>query len=91
MAGTGVLAVFVATVAMPSSFKGTSWAIALAGTLTVALISAVNFALDSGFKWLLLAPAVIWLAGLVLHVAGRGRVFAQSQAIEAGETTMEPP
>ena len=54
-------------------------------------MSAVNFALDSDFKWLLLVPAMIWLAGLVLHVAGRGRVFAQSQAIEAGKTTMEPP
>ena len=71
MAGTGVLAVFVATVAMPSSFKGTSWAIALAGALTVALMSAINFVLDSDFKWLLLLPAAIWLAGFVLHVAGR--------------------
>lgn len=71
MAGTGVLAVFVATVAMPSSFKGTSWAIALAGALTVALMSAINFVLDSDFKWLLLFPAAIWLAGFVLHVAGR--------------------
>ena len=39
-----------------------------AGVLTVALMSATNFALDSDFRWLLLAPAVIWLAGLVLHV-----------------------
>lgn len=56
---------------MPSSFKGTSWAIALAGTLTVALMSAINFVINSGFKWLLLLPAAIWLAGFVLHAAGR--------------------
>ena len=71
MAGAGVLMVFVAAVAMPSVLKGTSWAIALAGALTVALMSVINFALDSDFKWLLLAPASIWLAGLVLHITGR--------------------
>ena len=71
MAGAGVLTVFVATVVMPSMLHGTTWAIALAGALTVALMSVTNFALDSDFKWLLLAPALIWLAGLVLHVTGR--------------------
>lgn len=71
MAGAGVLAVFVATVAMPPNLPGSSWAIALAGLLTVALMSVTNFALDSDFKWLLLSPPAIWLAGLVLHVTGR--------------------
>jgi hypothetical protein len=66
MAGAGVLTVFVAIVAMPSRLKGTSWAIALAGALTVALMSATNFALESDFKWLLPVPAATWLAGLVL-------------------------
>ena len=54
MAGAGVLTVFVATVAMPSMLQGTLWAIALAGAFTVALMSVTNFALNSGFKWLLL-------------------------------------
>ena len=70
-AGTGVLTVFVATVAMPRRLEGTSRAIALSGLLTVALMSPTNFALDSDFKWFLLVPAVVWLAGLVLYVAGR--------------------
>ena len=73
IAGTGVLTVFVAWVAMPSGLKGTSWVIALAGVLTVALMSVTNFALNSDFRWLLLAPALVWLAGLVLHVASRRR------------------
>lgn len=71
MAGAGVLTVFVASVAMPSRLKGTSWAIALAGALTVALMSAVNFVLDSDFRWLLLVPALIWLAGVTLHLTRR--------------------
>ena len=70
MASTGVLTVFVATVAMPPRLKGASWAIALSGVLTVALMSATNFALHSDFRWLLLVPALVWLAGLVFHIAG---------------------
>jgi len=70
MTGVGVLTVFVATAAMPSRLKGTSWAIALAGALTVALMSATNFALDSDFKWLLLFPVLSWLVGLVFYIAG---------------------
>ena len=71
MASAGVLTVFVATAAMPPRLKGTSWAIGLSGVLTVALMSATNFALSSDFRWLLLVPALTWLAGLVLYIAGR--------------------
>ena len=70
MAGAGVLTVFVATVALPPRLKGTSWAIALSGALTVALMSATNFALYSDFRWLLLVPALVWLAGLVFYISG---------------------
>ena len=69
MAGAGVLTVLVATVVMPARLKGTSWALALAGVLTVTLMSAT--ALRSDFRWLLLVPALVWIAGLVLFVKGR--------------------
>ena len=71
MAGTGVLTVFAACVAMPSQWKATSWAIAVSGVLTVALMSAINFGVHSDFRWPLLVPALVWLAGFVLHVARR--------------------
>jgi hypothetical protein len=71
MAGAGALTVFVASTAMPLRSKGTSWAIAFSGALTVALMSASNFALHSDFRWLLLIPALVWLAGLALYVARR--------------------
>ena len=70
MAGTGVLTVFMATVAMPPRLKGTSWAIGLSGALTVVLMSATNFALYSDFRWLLFVPALVWLAGLAAYMAG---------------------
>ena len=71
MAGTGVLTVFAGCVAMPSRWRGTSWAIAMSGVLTVALMSAINFDLHSDFRWLLLVPALVWLAGFVLHISRR--------------------
>lgn len=71
MAGAGVLTLFVAVVAMPSRMKGTSRAVALSGVLTVALMSAINFALASDFQWLLLIPALVWLAGFIAYVADR--------------------
>jgi hypothetical protein len=73
IAGTGVLIVFLAWVAMPIGLKGTSSVIALTGALTVALMSVTNFALNSDFRWLLLVPVLVWLAGLVVHVARRRR------------------
>jgi hypothetical protein len=69
MAGAGVLTLFVVRVAMPLRWMGTSWAIAISGALTVALMSATNFALDYDFKWLLLAPALAWLAALAIFTA----------------------
>jgi len=71
IASTGVLAVLVAAVAMPARRNGTSWAIGLSGGFSVALMSAANFALRSDFRWMLLVPALLWLAGLVLYVAKR--------------------
>ena len=69
MAGAGVLTVFVAIVAMPVRSRGTSWALAISGALTVVLMSATNFALQSDFRWLLLLPALLWFAGLAMYVA----------------------
>ncbi len=73
IAGTGVLTVFVAWVALPAGIRGTSWVIALTGALTVALMSVTNFALESDFRWVLLVPALVWLTGLILHVARGSR------------------
>ena len=70
MAGAGVLTVFVAAVAMPRRLTGTSWAIGLSGALTLALMSAMNFAISSDFRWWLLLPALTWLVGLVSYIAG---------------------
>ena len=38
----------------------------LVGLSTVGLMSAINFAIDSDFKWLLLVPALAWPAALTI-------------------------
>ena len=76
IAGCGVLIIFVGVRAVPQSLRGTGIALACAGLLTVATMSWTNFVLDSDFKWLLLAPAVAWLLGLVSYEAGRRAVHA---------------
>lgn len=67
MAGAGVLTAFAST-AMRGRRKGVTWALALSGVCTVALMSATNFALHSDFRWLLLVPVLLWAAGLTLHL-----------------------
>lgn len=71
IAGTGVLTVSLGRVAMPAGLKSTSWVIALTGALTAALMSVTHFALNSDFRWLLLVPVLVWLAGSVLDIARR--------------------
>ena len=37
----------------------------IAGLLSVVMMSAVNFALASDFRWLLVAPVIFWLAAVI--------------------------
>jgi len=71
MAGGGVLTMFVASIDTTAHAKAAEWTIALAGILTVSLMSATNFALDSDFKELLAVPALAWLVCAALHVTKR--------------------
>jgi len=71
MIGAGMLTVFVATTAIRTRFESTSAVLALTGAVTVGLMSAANFALDSDFKWLLLVPAALWALGLCVDAVGR--------------------
>lgn len=69
MVGTGVLTLFLACVAMPRRLAGTAWALGLAGLLTVILMSAMNFALHSDFRWVLVLPAAMWIVGVATYLA----------------------
>ena len=47
---------------------GTFATLLVAGSASVALMSATNFLLHSNFRWLLLLPAVLWFVGLLCYV-----------------------
>ena len=68
MAGAGVLTVFLARTAVTARLRGTAWAIALAGLATVVLMSAMNFALHSDFRWMLLLPVLLWTMAVIAYV-----------------------
>jgi hypothetical protein len=67
MAGAGALTLHIAWISMAARARGTGAVLLLAGASTVMLMSAVNFALGSDFRFLLLVPAVLWLAGVALY------------------------
>lgn len=71
IAAVGVLTCFIAVAVMPRGVRGTGPCLALAGALSVGVMSATNFVLGSDFKWLLLIPASVWLIATVSYANGR--------------------
>lgn len=71
MAASGLLTTFLAVTAVSVRQKGTGIVLVLVGLGTVVTMSWTNFAIDSSFKWLLLAPAVIWFVGIASYVLER--------------------
>jgi len=66
MAAAGVLVAYFGWKVMPARPRDAAAALGLTGVLSVGLMSAVNFALNSDFRWLLLLPALAWGIAAVL-------------------------
>ena len=69
--GTGILTLGLARILLTPGSQALRLTLALAGVSTVGLMSAVNFALHSDYRWLLLAPAMLWAVGWALWASGR--------------------
>ena len=67
MMGAGALVIALMIKDSKRQRKLTLAALALAGISTVGTMSLTNFLLSSDFKWILLAPFLLWLVGLVLY------------------------
>jgi hypothetical protein len=66
VAATGVLAL---TLAVTAFRERRPWAIAgatVAGAASIGWMAAVNFMINSDFKWVLLAMALVWASSVVL-------------------------
>ena len=63
---TGILTVTLAA----TSFRAHHWAaalgVAIGGAASIGLMAAVNFVIDSDFKWILLAMALLWSSSMGL-------------------------
>jgi hypothetical protein len=63
---TGVLAVTVAATAFRAHQKGAAIGALIGGAASIGWMAAVNFMIDSDFKWVLLGMALLWACSLVL-------------------------
>ena len=68
MAALGVLVLGAAVSVLRGHRPGTVEMVTFvtAGLLSVTLMSGVNFALGSDFRWFLVAPVIVWLAAMIL-------------------------
>jgi hypothetical protein len=62
----GLLTLYVALTSFRSRTKGVSGTVTLAGLASIGWMAAVNFIIDSDYRWLLLAFAALWGAALAL-------------------------
>jgi hypothetical protein len=67
MVSTGLLTCYVARTSFRSRTPGAVWVVALSGLTSIGLMAAVNFVIDSDFKWLLLAFTAPWVLALWFH------------------------
>ena len=71
MVATGVMTT-LASYRLPATRELTTFtALIVAGAVSVGLMSATNFFLNSNFRWLLVLPALLWLAGLFFYLRER--------------------
>lgn len=71
MATSGLLTAFFALTAVAARLQGTGIVLLLAGLASVVTMSWTNFAIDSNFKWLLLVPVLLWIAGIISYALER--------------------
>jgi hypothetical protein len=71
MAAAGALVLYLACTLFTTRLKGAVSAFVVSGLLTVVLMSGMNFALQSDFRWVLLAPVFLWIGGVACLAARR--------------------
>ena len=63
---TGVLAVTLAATSFRAHQPGAAIGALIGGVASIGWMAAVNFMIDSDFKWVLLGMALLWACSLVL-------------------------
>lgn len=68
MFASGVLTAHVATTSFKARAPYAVLTVVFSGLMSIGLMSAVNFIIDSDFKWLLFAFTLPWVVALLLYV-----------------------
>lgn len=71
MIATGVMTTLAAFRLPVKRDLTTFFALVVAGAASVGLMSVTNFLLNSNFRWLLVLPMLLWLAGLLCYLRER--------------------
>lgn len=67
MFATGLLTVYVALTVFRARERGVVLVVALAGLTSIGWMAAVNFLIDSEFKWIILGFGLLWPLALALY------------------------
>ena len=63
---TGVLTITLAATSFRAHHRGAAIGALIGGVASIGWMAAVNFVINSDFKWVLLVMAVLWACSLVL-------------------------
>ena len=63
---TGALTITLAATSFRAHSRGAAIGVTIGGAASIGLMAAVNFAIRSDFKWVLLGIAMLWLCSLGL-------------------------
>lgn len=66
MVSTGILTCYLAKTSFRTRVAGVTWIVGATGLTSIGLMVAVNFVIDSDFKWLLLMFTSPWVLSLWL-------------------------
>ena len=66
---TGVLTITLAATSFRAHHWGAAIGALIGGAASIGLMAAVNFAINSDFKWAIFSMALLWACSLVLFVS----------------------
>ena len=75
---TGVLAVTLAATSFRAHQPGAAIGALIGGGASIGWMAAVNFIIDSDFKWVLLGMALLWACSLVLFWVEKVQLLAEA-------------
>jgi hypothetical protein len=80
IAATGVLALTLAATSFREHRPSAALGVSVGGAVSIGWMAAINFLINSDFKWALLAMALVWACSLVLFVRELLRPISVKQA-----------